>query len=654
MRWRRRLPAIVIGSLLLAVTMASPALADPLGDAAKAVISGQSNPMLTWIQMQDSHGVSVWQYELSIDRGNPVTAPDKWFWGKLVDSTWQFYRDGVVVAIWFLQWILNFGWMDPVTAAVTPIGDALHTTMGLLGLGGLFLTIAGVVGGIYILKGRTATGVWELMAAVVVAAGLTTFLANPAGLLLAKPDGLVYRVHDTSLAFVSAMAQTPELKASGQTDAITSDLIVTFLRQPLEMVNFGVVIDGGACEAGYDEVLKSGPHAWGNEIRDKVTSCSATAGEWASTPSPTMYTAAGSLYPAVFIVLTLAIAIGGSVLMAGLSLAYQSAKANITTIAGVLPGAARRPLLGTIADVLIASAQFLFSFVFLAIFLKAIQLVLGGSGAMGAPQRIFITDLLLVAGLVIFLKNHKRIKDSAHHLRELLGRRPGGSVGVSSPTRLNTAAAISAGANVAHLARSVMRRRGGAAGAVAGSAAGWTGIVGTVAGGGAPFNGQVGGGYGGAGNSGPRRPSGSGGGGGAAVLTGRVLTGAVEMGLGHATGGASTVALTAVRALRRPKPRPELAAGHPSVSGGPVRRSLPSGPSGQGQRRALPPGPSRRPGGSVQPIALPPGPSSTPPARRPGVAPTRRGYQSRTPAPRSAPRPVPPVIQRRTGRRGGR
>jgi hypothetical protein len=133
-----------------------------------------------------------------------------------------------------------------------------------------------------------------------------------------------------------------------------------------------------------------------------------------------------------------------------------------------------------------------------------------------------------------------------------------------------------------------------------------------------------------------------------------VLTGAVEMGLGHATGGASTVALTAVRALRRPKPRPELAAGHPSVSGGPVRRSLPSGPSGQGQRRALPPGPSRRPGGSVQPIALPPGPSSTPPARRPGVAPTRRGYQSRTPAPRSAPRPVPPVIQRRTGRRGGR
>ena len=631
MKWRRRLPAVLICSLLLAVTMASPALADPIGDAVKSATAGQSNPMLSWIQLQDSHGVSVWQYELSIDRGNPVSAADKWFWSKWVDNAWQFYRDGVVVAIWMLRWVLDFGWLDPVVAATTPIAESLHTTVGMLGLVGFFLTVSGVVGAIYIFNRRAATGVWELMAAVLVAAALGTILANPSGVLLSKPDGLAYRVHDTSLAFVAQMAQTPELKASGQTDAITSDLIVTFLRQPLELVNFGAVIDGTECEAGYDEVLKSGPHAWGSEIRDKVASCSAKAGDWASTPSPSMFSATSALYPATFIVLTLAIAIGGAVLMAGLNLAYLSVKATVTTVVGVLPGEARRPLLGTVADVVIALGTFLFSFVFLAIFLKAVQLILGGSGAMSAPQKIFVTDLFLVGGLVIYLVNRKRIKASAHRLRELLARRPGGSSSsVPPPTRLNTAAAVSAAANVAHLAKGWMRRGGapsGGGGAYRPPSPGGGGPVPggpAVPGGGGPAAGRSGG----------------------AVLTGRVLTGAAEAVLGHATHGASTVTLSAVRMLRRPKPRPQPSPGAHRVGASPVRRALPPAPSG----RELPA--AERHGGA---LVLPPGPSAAPPQRpRPSRGPQApqpgsRSSQSRMPAQNSS-RPA----QRRTGRRGGR
>jgi|LSQX01.1.fsa_nt_gb hypothetical protein len=649
MRWRRRLPAVLICSLLLAVTMASPALADPIGDAVKSATAGQSNPMLSWIQLQDSHGVSVWQYELSIDRGNPVSAADKWFWSKWVDNAWQFYRDGVVVAIWMLRWVLDFGWLDPVVAATTPIAESLHTTVGMLGLVGFFLTVSGVVGAIYIFNRRAATGVWELMAAVLVAAALGTVLVNPAGLLLSKPDGLAYRVHDTSLAFVAQMAQTPQLKASGQTDAITSDLIVTFLRQPLELVNFGAVIDGTECESAYDEVLKSGPHAWGSEIRDKVASCSAKAGDWASTPSPSMFSATSALYPATFIVLTLAIAIGGAVLMAGLNLAYLSVKATVTTVVGVLPGEARRPLLGTVADVVIALGTFLFSFVFLAIFLKAVQLILGGSGAMSAPQKIFVTDLFLVGGLVIYLVNRKRIKASAHRLRELLARRPGGSLSSAPPpTRLNTAAAVSAAASAAHLARGWMRHRGASAGGggayrpimPGGGGPGGGGPGGGGPGGGGPAGGgPAGGGPAGGGRSGGGRSGG-------AVLTGRVLTGAAEAVLGHATHGASTVTLSAVRMLRRPKPRPDPGPGVQRVGASPVRRALPPVPSG----RELPV--AERHGGA---LVLPPGPSAAPPQRpRPSRGPQvpqpgSRSSQSRMSAQHSS-RPAP----RRTGRRGGR
>ncbi|MCA0296947.1 MAG: hypothetical protein LCH96_16875 [Actinobacteria bacterium] len=657
--------------------LATPAFADPIGDAIKGAVFGQANPMLSFIQLTDSHGINVWQYELSIDRGNAITATDKWFWAKPIDSAWQFYRDGVLTAIWLLHWILDFGWIAPIGDAAMTVSDSLHNVVSQMGLAALFLTFAGTVAAFYIVRGKIATGVWEFLMAIVIMAGLTTFLANPARMILNPSDGLVYKARDASMSVVAAIAETPDLKGSDQTDAITSDLIQTFIRQPLEMVNFGIVIDGTSCESSYDEALKSGPHAWDSTIRDKVNECASKLGDYAGSPTPSMFGTVIFLYPAVLIVLVLAIVIGGAVLLAGIRACYQAVKASVTTIIGVLPGAGRRPFLGTIADFLIAISVFVFSYLFLAIFLKVIQLVLGGSGTMSAPQRIFLTDILLVAGLVIYMLNKKRIQQSANHLKEMLAKRPGGSSGHrQAPTRLNTAAAISAGANVAHLVRSVARSRVGAAtGAAAGSVP--TGLVGSI-GGGAPFNGFVGGSGGGPGGAGgrawqtyPKGPSGSGGGGIPAV-TGRVLTGAAQMGLSYVTGGASTAALTAYRVV---KPRPALPPG-PTSQNPSVRRAGPA-PVGPGKKQlALPPGPSasspivRRPGPrgpAAPPVATsevtvrrpgqPAAASETPAWRRTAERPERpEGWPVRKAAERpQQPRPTqtnPTYIRRPQGRRG--
>lgn len=598
MTWlRHRLPTIAVLTLALLGLVAVPAFADPIGDAVKSVMFGQANPMLSFIQLSDSHGINVWQYELSLDRGNPITATDKWFWSKPVDAAWQFYRDGVLVAIWILHWILSFGWITPVGDAATSISTALHTTMGPLGLAGMFLTVAGVVGAVYIFRGKVATGVWEIAVAVVIMAGLSTFLANPANLILNQNDGLIAKVHQTSMGFVAAMADTPELKGSDQTGAITSDLIQTFIRQPLQMVNFGMVIDGTSCEGAYDDVLKSGPHAWDSTIRDKVNGCESKLGDYAANPSPSMFGSVIFLYPAVLIVLVLAIVIGGAVLVAGIRVCYQAAKSTVTSIVGVLPGAARRPFWGTIADLLIALAVFMFSYVFLAIFLKVIQLVLGGSGTMSAPQRIFLTDVLLVAGLVIYMVNKKRIQQSAHRLKNLLASRPGGGGGTAQPpTKLNTAAAVSAAADVYRVVRMVSKKGGGPRRATPSSG----GVVGNGIGGGVPFNGSVGGGGGGAGGAWqtyPRNPSGGGGGGIIPTVTGKVLTGVAQAGLAHVTGGASTVAIAAYRGL---KPRPALPPG-PSSGNPSVRRPNGPLPVGPGKSlRALPPGPSSQAEGTIR------------------------------------------------------
>lgn len=601
---RRAWPSILVATGVVMVASAATAMADSGWDI-KNAIWGQSNPVLTpFIQFTDSHGINVWQYEISIDRGNPVTGADKWFWTKFVDPLWQLYRDGVLVSIWLIRWVLDFGWMAPVREAAITLNIALSQAIDQMGLVALFLTIAGIVGAFYILKGRIATGVWEMVLACVIVAGLSTFLVNPAGLILNTDHGAAYVARDLSLELVSEVSESPERGADAQVEQITSSLIETFIRQPLQLANFGVVLDGGPCEQVYDEVLKSGPHAWGSEIREKVNGCNSKLGEYAGTPSPSMVTSLIVMYVGAFVVFALAVIIAGAVLKSGVSLAYQAVKSAVTVIVAVLPGAARRPFWGTVADVIVAFGVFVVSFVSLAIFLRGVDVVLGATPDMPAPQRLMIMDILLVVLLVLFLTNKKRLEQSAWKLRELLATRPGGSVGAGSPApKLNTAMAVSAAANVAHLARDVFRGRkkarpefnwnnnsGPPLSAGVGGFAG-VGFHTPVPGPPAPRPGPSGPWPGPPGPGGPQPLPGGGGG-----LARQLVDVGAGMALAHVTGGASKVVTAGIQLARlgKPKSRPQLPAG-PSTPN-PAVRSMQDG-------KQLPTG--RRP------LELPPGPSSS-------------------------------------------
>lgn len=625
-RVRQSGPAIVVGTVVLMVMAASYAAADVTWDLKNAIF-GQSDPLLTpFIQFTDSHGINVWQYELSIDRGNPVRGPDKWFWTKFVDPLWQAYRSCVLVAIWLIRWVLEFGWMAPIREAAVTAYIELSGVIGQMGLVAMFLTIAGVVGAFYIVRGRIATGVWEMVLACVIVAGLSTFLANPAGVILNPDHGVAYAARDISLDVAAAVSQEPDRDPDKQVNQITSSLIETFLRQPLQLANFGVVLDDGPCEQVYDEVLKSGPHAWGSEIRDKVNGCNSKVGEYAATPSPSMAISLAFMYVGAGVVFALAIVICGAVLKAGITFGYLTVKSAVTTVIAVLPGAARRPFWGTIADTIIAFAVFVFSFFSLSVYLFAVDVVLGASPDMPAPQRMIVMDVLLIVLLLLFLTNKKRIEQSAAKLREMLATRPGGGVGAGAPPpKLNTAVAVSAAANVAHLARDVMRGRKqrppalqpvGAAGSQPWLDAGVGGFVG----GGfhsppppAPTWPRPGPGPGGGGpSSGPGGRYLPGGAGGTAR---QVAAFGAELALAHMTGGASKALTTGYKVARivKPKPRPQLPAGsvpNPAVRSTSGGRSLPAG---------------RRP------LELMPGPSATPAS----PPPVRRTSTTEPTAPRT-------------------
>ena len=91
--------------LIFASTITVLLLAPLPAVAASITASSQTPGALAWITLTDSRGISIWNYEMSIDRGDGIIPnPGKMFWSSLVDMLWSSYRAWVALAIWFLDW----------------------------------------------------------------------------------------------------------------------------------------------------------------------------------------------------------------------------------------------------------------------------------------------------------------------------------------------------------------------------------------------------------------------------------------------------------------------------------------------------------------------------------------------------------------------
>lgn len=422
-RWWLRLSAIVVGAALTLFAWIQYASADDPSQLS------QTPPALSWIVLEDSRGISIWNYELSIDRGG-ITAPDKFYWATVTDFSWGIYRGGCAIALWFLQWAMSFSWVKTIAAPLLAVESALQQVVDTLGVVPTFLTITAMLAGLLLLTGRYSTALWEVLMACLIAALATGVFAHPVQ-MVAGDDGAVVQASRLGQEIAAGVAtgesagKSPEQLRKDQ----TGQLVDTFIRQPTEMINFGQVIDGTKCEGDYDEVLKAGPYGLDDNIRDKVGSCSKPLGEYAANPSASMAIGSLMVTPAACVIFIMALVLAGSVIAAAVWAMFQSVKAIITLITGLLPGGARGSLMLTAAEVLVSLAMIVITSVFLSVFLLVIQAMFGAGNQVA--QTFVIVDVLILVGTIVFLRWRKQILAASHRLAQFMSRRPGGA-----PTRL--------------------------------------------------------------------------------------------------------------------------------------------------------------------------------------------------------------------------
>lgn len=466
-RWRRLLT--VVGTVAGVM----------IGAAVPAWATSETPPALSWMVLKDSKGINVWSYEMSLNTGG-ITSPGKFVWSFLVALVWQGYRAIVVFAIWLINWVLGFSWLDWVSTPVIALSTSITSLVHTFGLAPTFLTIMAATAAVHIFRGRWTLGAFDLVVGCAIAALAVGGLSNPVGLVTGQ-SGYIMQSRDLGLELSSGLAHNGDTASNAdQMRQQTSAMLVdTFIRMPDEMINFGRSLQGDPCEAKFDEVMRSGPHGGDDTVRNAMKDCNASMGDYADNPNSGMAISTIILSPSAIFVLLFALLLCVAVMLAVVTVLYESLKLIVVMVWAILPGESRGSLWQTFANLVMALATMTFAVVFLTAYLLLLQSVFSSSnsGSNGVMATFIFIDLLIFMGIIMFWRGRTALKRSAARLAAMMAKRPAGG----SPSRLpapqrsglpGQAAALQAGRMLSQRAQGSGSGGSGGAGAEPGKS-GW-------------------------------------------------------------------------------------------------------------------------------------------------------------------------------------
>lgn len=420
--WVRRTLWVTLGAPLLLLLTTTPAQA----------ADGSGSPAaLDWIIVKDSHGVSIWQYEMSLDRGG-VTNPMRSGWAMCIDMLWQLYRGAIAFACWLVDWTLSMDWVTLLATPALTMESSLHQVVDRFGVTTTFLTIATVAAVLWMARGRWVLGLYELSVAMIIAALTAGVFANPVSSVVGE-GGLIQDTRDLGMQVAIGLytGETSNADPDQLRREVVGTISETFMRKPHQLVNFGEVIDGTKCEKAYDKTIKEGPFGEGDDLRNAMGDCKEAYGETAENPNAAMVMSLTVLLPAGLLVVLFTAVLCGVVLVAGINALYQALKMIVTLVTGLLPGIGRGSLWMTIAHLGIALVTIVFSVVFLAGYLLLVKAVFSAGTHPMMP--FFVVDILLLVGVILFWKEHKRLKSAAARIAAAMAKRPGGGGATQLP-----------------------------------------------------------------------------------------------------------------------------------------------------------------------------------------------------------------------------
>lgn len=406
--------------------------------------------VLNWTGLHDNYGVPIGDFYLSlaslpdqITQGGPDTRiydPSSWFpWiihalevmstgfaaSNILTAEAATFIGIIALSLWIMKLTISTYWLTVFGEIAKPITDAVITVTTRWGLVALTVPLGVFMGVLAIRRGEAGRGWTMVLLAIMMPALAITVFSDPAGMMYGS-DGMLAFGRSMGFSTAEAFTHNGAIGGSGgftsQVDTLTSSLITHVVREPLQVFNFGHVIDAKpGCAAQYTAALHQGVSD--GPIKAMARCGDAAAVHYAQNLDGSNTFGGLILVVAAFLFGWFMISSGASVFKVSLKAMYTTAKLLPSVFAGGISGAAQEHAKATVWRFFKHPIEVMVFVTFVSVMGLAIERLisrplpaeLGGSNP--------FAHVLIMAGgsmAALFLLRHIRA--------DLQGQRPGRSL----------------------------------------------------------------------------------------------------------------------------------------------------------------------------------------------------------------------------------
>lgn len=364
--WRRRIAwFMTFVVLVLVVPAALGAVATAQSGAAQA--SDTANSALSWMNIEDSDGVPVASYMFATDTGG-VLSPIVTITASLLLLVFVGWLVIVTTAIWLIGYVLSFAWLDYLGGVLNGVADRLSGQIATPVVLTAAVTFGAFFVAYFVIRGFHAKATMQVVSMLGVALFGAYYLAHPLAEVLSS-DGWLAQGRNVGIAVAAGLNGNSQVDPANLVATMQADLADNIARKPLQVWNFGHVIDEQpSCRAAWSSGVRSGDREF---LVSAVEHCGDySAAEAARNPGFGQIGAGVVILICGAIVLLFAVVLGLRVLWAALDSVYHGFMAIFGFAAGgFVYGPTQTFLVRNIVDSMIAAASMAVYTVFLGVYL---------------------------------------------------------------------------------------------------------------------------------------------------------------------------------------------------------------------------------------------------------------------------------------------
>ncbi|MEV4130266.1 hypothetical protein [Nocardia sp. NPDC049707] len=227
------------------------------------------NSALSWMRIKDSSGVELSSYLFATNRGG-IFSPGNIVMSFLIIVLFAIWLVITVTAIWLPTDTLDFGWLNIVSKPLQGVADALSGQIATPIMLVTAVAIGGIPVGVFIVRGYFSKASMQVVMMVGVAILGPLFLAEPLAEVL-SPDGLLAQGRNLGISVAAGLNGNSNPNPNQLIQTMQSDMADNFARRPLQVWNFGHVVDDRpSCKAAWSAGVMAGDD---ERVKNGMKSC---------------------------------------------------------------------------------------------------------------------------------------------------------------------------------------------------------------------------------------------------------------------------------------------------------------------------------------------------------------------------------------------